>query len=117
MDRFGTSVKMKDTLCSTITDWFDDISVDPSRYPVKYTAAIESQNAIGWHHLFMGHLSTEWAITHGPFETPSGTIRKAYMWEVAVVEVSLKWFLDLWETRNDNVHGHTKTEQTTRLQT
>ena len=78
MDRFGTSVKMKDTLCSTITDWFDDISVDPSRYPVKYTAAIESQNAIGLHHLFMGHFSTEWATTHGPFETTSGTIREAY---------------------------------------
>lgn len=39
------------------------------------------------------------------------------MGEAAVVEVSLKWFLDLWETHNNDVHGHTKTEQTTRLQT
>ena len=39
------------------------------------------------------------------------------MWEAAILGVSLKWFLDLWETRNNNVHGHTKTEQTTRLQT
>ena len=65
----------------------------------------------------MGHFSTEWATTHGPFEVPSGTIRDAYMWEAAVVEVSLKWFLDLWETRNNDIHGHTTTEQTTRLQT
>ena len=39
------------------------------------------------------------------------------MWEATIVEVSLKWFLELWETRNNDVHGHTKTEQTTRLQT
>ena len=108
---------MKDTLCSTISDWFDNKSVDPSKYPVKYTAAIDSQNAIGWYHLFMGHFSTEWATMHGPFETPPGTLREAYTWKAAVVEVSLKWFLDLWETRNNDVHGHTKTEQTTRLQT
>ena len=38
------------------------------------------------------------------------------MWEAAIVEVSLKWFLKLWKTRNNDVHGHTKTEQTTRLQ-
>ena len=39
------------------------------------------------------------------------------MWEAAIVEVSLKWFLELWEICNNDVHGHTKTEQTTRLQT
>ena len=97
---------MKDTLCCTISDWFDDTSAYPSKYPVKYTTAIQSQNVIGWHHLFMGHFSTEWATAHGPFETPSGTIREAYMWEAAIVEVSLKFFLDLLETRNNNVHGH-----------
>ena len=117
MEQFGTSADMKDTVCSMISGWLDDKSVDPSNYPVKYTAAIESQNAIGWHHLFMGHFSIEWATTHGPFKTPSGTLHEAYMWEAAIVEVSLKWFLDLWEAHNNNVHGHTKMEQTTRLQT
>ena len=117
MDYFGTSAEMQDTLCSTISEWFDTASVDPTNYPNKYTRAIESQNAIGWKHLFMGHFSTEWTTTHGTFKTPSGTVREAYMWEAAIVEVSLKWFLKLWETRNNDVHGHTKTEQTTRLQT
>ena len=78
MDTFGTSAKMKDTLCSTISDWFNDKSVDPSKYPAKYTTAIKSQNAIGWHHLFMVHFSTEGAKTHGPFKTPPGTLCEAY---------------------------------------
>jgi len=117
MEQFGTSANLKETLCSAISEWFDTNSVDPFNYPEKYTKAIESQTAIGWHHVFMGHFSTEWSATHGPFQTPSGTVREAYMWEAAIVEVSLKWFLDLWETRNTDIHGHTKTEQTTRLQT
>ena len=49
----------------------------------------------------MGHFSTEWATKHGPFEAPSGTIREAYMLEAAVVEVSLKWFLDLGKTKRN----------------
>ena len=65
----------------------------------------------------MGHFSTEWTAAHGVFKTPSGrTIKEAYMWEAAILELSLKWFIDLWETCNNDVHGHTKIEQTTRLQ-
>ena len=90
MEHFGTSAEMKDTLCSTIPEWFDTNSVDSSNCPEKYTRVIESQNTIGWHHLFMGHFSTEWTATHDTFKTPSGTIREAYMREAAIVEVSLK---------------------------
>ena len=64
---------MKDTLCSTIADWFDNKTVHPSKYPVKYNPAIKNQNAIGWQHLFMGHFPTAWATKHGPFVTPLGT--------------------------------------------
>ena len=52
-----------------------------------------------------------------PFVTQLGTVREAYKWEAAVIEVSLECFLDLREIRSKDVHGHTKTEQTTRLQT
>ena len=37
---------------STFSDWFDDNSVDPSKYPDMYTKAIETQTATGWNHLF-----------------------------------------------------------------
>ena len=74
----GPSSEMKDTLCSTIYNWFHKKYVDPSKYLAKYTKAIETQTAIGWHHLFMGHFFTEWADTHGPFKTPSGSQCKAY---------------------------------------
>lgn len=37
------------------------------------------------------------------------------MWEATIVEVSLKWFVDLWEARNTDVHGYTESEQITRL--
>ena len=37
------------------------------------------------------------------------------MWTSSIVEVSLRWTIDLWETRNKDVHGHTETEQNARL--
>ena len=43
------------------------------------------------------------------------TVQGIHMWGAAIVEVFLKWFLDLWEAQNNDVHGHTKSEQTTRL--
>ena len=107
----------KDTLCSTISNWFDDRSVDTSQYPDKYTKAIETQTAIGWHHIFMGHFSVEWSNAQDPFKSPSGTPREAYTRGASVKAVSLKWFLDLWEARNNDIHGHTESKQNRTYQT
>mmetsp|Transcript_22368 Transcript_22368/g.45647 ORF Transcript_22368/g.45647 Transcript_22368/m.45647 type:complete len:92 (-) Transcript_22368:1194-1469(-) len=61
LHKFGTSADMKDTFCSTISDLFGENSVDPYKYAVKYTSAIETLSAIGLHHLFMGLFSKECA--------------------------------------------------------
>ena len=50
---FNSSAELRDTLSSTISDWFDENSVDPSKYPNKYTKAIETQAAICWQHIFI----------------------------------------------------------------
>lgn len=47
--------------------------------------------------------------------SPLGTHRDPSLWTASIVETSLKWLINLWETRNQDVHGHTETEQNPRL--
>ena len=54
-------------------------------------------------------------MAHGPFLSQSGTYREPYLWTASIVEASLQWFIKLWENRNQDVHGHTETEQNARL--
>ena len=38
-----------------------------------------------------------------------------YIWISSIMEVSMRWMIDLWETQNKDVHGHTESEQNSRL--
>ena len=61
--------------------WFDDRSADPSKYPDKYSKTIEIQTTIGWHHIFMGHLSAKWANIRHLFETTKVEKRTKHTFE------------------------------------
>ena len=110
-----TNAGLLDTFCSAISNWFDYGAVDPSKYLEHFHQAILQQTNISWRHIFMGHLATGCLVLQIP-EDPLTNVPKAqYMWTASIVEVSLRWFIDLWETRNKDVHGHTKTKQNSRL--
>ena len=40
--------------------------------------------------------------------TANGTRRETYILGASVVEVSIKSFIELWEQRNEEVHGKTE---------
>ena len=63
----------------------------------------------------MGHLATAWSAIQILDDQLTEISKARYMWTATIVEVSLQWDIDLWETRNKDVHGHTKTEQNSRL--
>ena len=111
----NTNAGLIDTFYSAIYDWFDYGAVDPGKYPAQYYQAILQQTNIGWRHVFMGHLATVWSALLIPEDQSNGIPKARYMWTASIVEVSLRWFIDLWETRNKDVHGHTKTKQNSRL--
>ena len=115
LTQVNTHPGLIDTFCSAIADWFDNGAVDPSKYPHPHHDAIIQQSAIGWHHVYMGHVATAWSkIQFPPGQTPESSQAHA-MWTSSIVEVSLRWTIDLWETRNKDVHGHTETERNARL--
>jgi hypothetical protein len=42
--------------------WFKGSRLNPDHFPHRYHQLITEQSAIGWHHLFNGHLSTQWQL-------------------------------------------------------
>ena len=100
-----------DTLCSAITDWLDTGRVLSGKYDRKYHRAINTQTHIGWMHIFMGHFSQEWEMLQGTTQLENGRVRNAYIWGASVVELCLRYSIKLWEQRNKDVHGHTKSDQ------
>ena len=115
LHRVNTCAGLLDTFCSAISDWFDDGTVDPSKYPTQYHQALHQQSTIGWNHIFQGHLAAAWSAIQIPAGTTADLAKARYMWTTSIVEVSLQWMIDLWETRNKDVHGHTESEQNSRL--
>mmetsp|Transcript_21026 Transcript_21026/g.47543 ORF Transcript_21026/g.47543 Transcript_21026/m.47543 type:complete len:97 (-) Transcript_21026:210-500(-) len=63
----------------------------------------------------MGHIATAWSALQISDGQTTDTAKARYMWAASIVEVSLRWMIDLWEARNEDVHDHTETEQNSRL--
>jgi hypothetical protein len=87
-------------------------STDITKYPVRFHAALKSQEKIGWRHLFAGRISQEWLILQGN-STTTTKIRKRHnsVWGASIVEILLSQFIKLWELRNEEVHGKTEEQQ------
>ena len=107
-----TTLILQDTICRAITEWFDSGEVQFESFPSAFHSALISQTQIGWQHLFMGHWSTEWEELHVAM---SNSTTKPHLWTAAMVETGLLLMIQLWEQRNQDVHGKNKIEQEQKL--
>jgi hypothetical protein len=88
--------------------------MDPSQYPRSYHKLLHEQNAIGWRHLFNGHLTTHWRIKqdryvrrmkiHTRTNTSAG-------WSLRTMTTLWRDFFVLWNARKEAIHGHDTTSQ------
>ena len=62
----------------------------------------------------MGRLSQEWLTLQGSYTTTNNIYRESYVWASSIVEISLTKFMELWEQRNQDVHGKTEVQQQSR---
>ena len=112
LDELETEFALGETLCTTIAEWLETGKVDMSKYPIKYANAIISQDDIGWRHFFGGKISQEWLTLQSESTTAtSNKKQESYIWGAAIVETTLTKFIDLWELRNEEVHGKTTEQQ------
>ena len=103
----GVPENIVNAFCSCVAEWFDTSTVDIHKYDTRYHAAIRSQSQIGWRHIFMGHLSREWLHLTDSLPVLCNSIN----WGTLLVEASFKFYFDLWEQRNTEVHGKTQEDQ------
>jgi hypothetical protein len=80
--------------------------------------AILSQEQIGWRHFFAGEITQEWLKLQA--DSTNKTVEKkrdCYVWGASIVEITLKYFIKLWEHHNEGVHGKTTEQQETTRKT
>jgi hypothetical protein len=112
LDYLETDFALGETICTAVAEWLESGNVDISKYPIKYATAIISQENIGWRHFFGGKISQEWLKLQDESTNITTTKKpEGYIWGASLVETTLKKFIDLWELRNEEVHGKTIEQQ------
>ena len=106
-----THLTLMDTLCQSITCWFESRPINLADYPSAHHDALTNQSVIGWHHLFQGKLSQSWEILQGTTRVTSGTPRPSHLWAANIVTFILQNSIILWEERNVQYHGTTEAEK------
>jgi hypothetical protein len=111
LDQWNTRYGLVEVLCTGLSQWFQgDLLVDQHKFPHAVQPLVQSQNAIGWRHLFRGRLSTDWAdlqqvhLQTNPARRVSDT---GATWSTNVICFLWERFLLLWKSRNDVVFGDT----------
>ena len=105
MKTIDTKFGVENTICSAISDWFETGKVLAEDYPEEYHDAIRSQEAIGWRQVFHARISKLWMEHQGNTKLASGRVRMDYIWGASIVETCLRMMIELWEMRNEEVHG------------
>jgi hypothetical protein len=98
-----------DILINGLNAWFNGNTLSSVRYPKRYHKLIAEQSAIGWRHLFNGHLSTQWRVKQDYFlrrKKISTLTHTGSAWSRRTLTILWTEFLSLWKTRNAEIHGH-----------
>jgi hypothetical protein len=122
-ESLGTNPALRHLLVTAITEWMTWDAKDTAYEYIPDQAVLTSpqiqrltaqQNAIGWHHLFLGRFSVLWSeIQDDHYATTinlKGSKRRSgAQWQKAIIgELWSQWFI-LWEMRNKDQHGSNET--------
>ncbi|KAI2488683.1 hypothetical protein MHU86_14057 [Fragilaria crotonensis] len=88
------------------------MGMDPSeimeqfdQYPGELHEAIQQQSVIGWCQMLYGRLSKQWSnANYSHSDNPTDTIEGS--WQVAPIKVIWKKWQELWQDRNEALHGY-----------
>ena len=105
MTHYNPDESLIDVFCSCITDWLDTGSVVNTKYHLRYHRAIDTQQRIGWHHMFMGKLSRRWLRLQPSYDDWKGNLRPAYIWGASIVETCQQSYIELLEQRTADAHS------------
>ena len=89
------------------------------KYEIFAFASAREQDKIGWTHMFQGRLSKKWTQAQREYlksvpeiaSVKHGIDKHIDTWRVSFLMSLIQFGLDLWEARNQNVHGKTTQDQ------
>jgi hypothetical protein len=115
LEQWNTRYGLVEVLCTGIHQWFQegDLPVDLQQFPPAVQPLVQSQNAIGWRHLFRGRMSTVWAdLQHSHLQTnPACRVSDTGAnWSTKVICFLWERFFILWKSRKEVVFGDTPAE-------
>jgi hypothetical protein len=112
---------LRHLLRESLQQWFqseEDIKVSPIFYPNDIREVIEQQNRIGWRQLFNGRFGTEWSSKQEAFYRRTENVsqgkkqlRTGARWQRLLILLIWDCWLQLWKTRNEDIHGSDKRTQ------
>jgi hypothetical protein len=115
LEQLNTRYGLVEVLSTCIAHWFQygDLPVAPLQFPFAVQSLVQSQNAIGWRHLFRGRMSTVWAElqqSHLQMNPACRVSDTGTNWSTKVICFLWERFFLLWKSRNEVVFGDTPAE-------
>jgi hypothetical protein len=117
-DATNTDPVIKAILVNGLTSWLDDVPPDFRGIPSEYHELIESQTAIGWYHILLARMSTQWSSYQEKFLRQHTNRHKSLSgkkWTRQICTIIITSWLDLWTKRNTERHGVDSTQRATQL--
>jgi hypothetical protein len=110
----STNPYLVDILIDGLQAWLTQSPFDTARYPECYQQLIQEQTAIGWRHMFNGHMTNQWRIRQDNYirQQKIRTLRHTgASWTLPTLTMLWTDFFVLWKARNEAIHGHDSSSQ------
>ena len=108
MKAHNIALHLQDLFCTALTKWFDGGMVQIEHFHDSYHGSLVLQQQIGSIYLLMGLRSSKWEALYDIFHPKENT---ASTWTATMIETGLQAMIQLWEQRNGDLHGKSKTKQ------
>lgn len=106
---------LADILRDGLTRWLNGLpEIEHDQYPANYHILIQSQNNIGWSHLFRARWSIHWQRLHREYGARTHLDKKeadGLAWVRKLGSKLLQHWFELWDVRNKERHGKDAEEQ------
>ena len=94
-----------DTFCSLLRSWRLCQSIHPIHFSLALRPALYAQSTIGWTNFFLGRWTPVWRTLQNAHYVSISSKRTSLRWTTAVIHQLLLTAWDLWQYRNNRLHG------------
>ena len=102
----GTYPPLQDLLMNAMRALMDDSDLTQLAIPEEVANVACAQAGIGWEHLLKGRFSKEWTKAQDRHAGSQDPTKSGQTWLTGLVQTMLQQWFNLWEVRNQDLHGH-----------